>query len=101
MVHHSGELRPIQDVLFQNVQQLHQLVRWNLQQDCTECDFVLQPRAENQITSSVVLNAKSCYPAGDAHGLDLCRLAAKLIQLVLPQQQFLRYLIIISWIRKT
>lgn len=34
VVHHGGELRPIQDVLFQNVQQLHQLVRGNLQQDC-------------------------------------------------------------------
>lgn len=25
MVHHGGELRPILDILFQNVQQLHQL----------------------------------------------------------------------------
>lgn len=37
VVHQGGELRPIQDVLFQNVQQLHQLVRGNLQQDSTEC----------------------------------------------------------------
>lgn len=101
MVHHSGELRPIQDVLFQNVQQLHQLVRGNLQQDCTEYDFGLQPTGENQIMPSVVLNAKSLYPAGDSHGLDLCRLTAKFIQLVLPQQQFLRYLIIIGWMKKT
>lgn len=48
-----------------------------------------------------MLNAKNRYPAGDAHGLDLCRLAAKLIQLVLPQQQFLRYLIVIGWMKKT
>lgn len=35
------------------------------------------------------------YPAGDAHGLDLSRLTAQLIQLVLTKQQFLRYLVII------
>lgn len=35
------------------------------------------------------------YPAGDAHGLNLGRLAAQLIQLVFTKQQFLRYLIII------
>lgn len=53
VVHHGGELRPIQDVLFQNVQQLHQLVRGNLQQDCTERDLGRKRQQETQHKCSV------------------------------------------------
>lgn len=95
MVHQGGEFGPILDILLQYVEQLHQLVWWDLQQKQLFRNTIRSSiKYPQRFNISFYIN-KLQYPARDAHGLDLGGLAAELIQLVFTKQHFLRYLIII------
>lgn len=101
MVHQGGEFGPILDILLQYVEQLHQLVWWDLQQKQLFRNTIRSSiKHPQRFNTSFYIN-KLQYPARDAHGLDLGGLAAELIQLVFTKQHFLRYLIIICCWEKT
>lgn len=95
MVHQCGELGTVLNVLLQDVQDLHQLIRWKLSMRRMRkyiTEYLLQFRIAKNITLHRV---PSSYPEGDAHGLDLSRFAGQFTQLVFPQQKLLWDLIVI------